>query len=290
VNDRPGTKLRRLLARPNHCMLAPGAYDAFTARLIELSGFEAIYMSGAGVSYTSLGKPDVGLLTGTEMAERAAQIASATYLPVIADADTGYGNALNVIRTVQEYERAGVAAIQIEDQVMPKRCGHMAGKELISLEEAASKIEAACYARRDPDTVIIARTDALAISGITEALQRAHAYEEAGADLIFVEAPRSIEEMRQITAELRRPAMANMVEKGQTPLLTTGELAEIGYRLVIFPGALARFTAKASLEFLAQLRQEGSTRNMLPRMLGFDELNKLLGGDEIKELEQRFSS
>lgn len=290
MNNRPGTILRQLLEKPGQCLLVPGAYDALTARLVELSGFEAVYMSGAGVSYTSLGRPDVGLLTGSEMAVRAAQLASATSLPVIADADTGYGNALNVIRTVQEYERAGVAALQIEDQIMPKRCGHMAGKELISLEEAARKIEAACYARRDPDLVIIARTDALAVGGMEEALRRAHAYEEAGADLIFVEAPRTLEEMRQITGALHRPAMANMVEKGQTPLLSAKELAEIGYRLVIFPGALARFMAKAGLEFLGELRGDGTTRNILDRMLGFDELNILLSGNEIKELEQRFSS
>ncbi len=290
MNNRAGTKLRHLLEKSGRCVIAPGAYDALTARLVELSGFEAVYMSGAGVSYTSLGQPDIGLLSGTEMAARAAQLVATTDLPVIADADTGYGNALNVIRTVQEYERAGVAALQIEDQVMPKRCGHMAGKEIISLEEAARKIGAACFARRDPDTVIIARTDALAIGGMEEALRRAQAYEAAGADLIFVEAPRSIEQMRQIIAGLKRPAMANMVEKGQTPLLSATELAEIGYKLVIFPGALARFMAKAGLDFLARLHEDGTTRNLLDQMLGFDELNKLLGSDEIKELEQRFSS
>ncbi len=287
-SNKPTTALRRLLAREGQITIAPGAYDAFTARLVEVSGFEAVYMTGAGVSYTSLARPDVGLLSVTEMAGRAAQIAGATSLPVIADGDTGYGNALNVIRTVQEYERAGVAAIQLEDQDLPKKCGHMAGKELISKAEMVGKIEAAVYARRDPDFGLIARTDAIAVEGLAAALDRAQAYAAAGADVIFVEAPGSLEEMRAINRAIQKPTLANMVEKGKTPLMTAAELAELGYRLVIFPGALTRFFARAGLDFLAQLKAEGTTVNQLDKMLGFDELNTLLGLPEIQELDQRF--
>ncbi len=287
-SDKPTTALRRLLEREGRITVAPGAYDAFTARLVEVSGFEAVYMSGAGVSYTSLARPDVGLLSGSEMTARAAQLAGATGLPVIADGDTGYGNALNVIRTVQEYERAGVAAIQLEDQDLPKKCGHMAGKALISQAEMVGKIEAAVYARRDPDFVLIARTDAIAVEGLDAALERAKAYAAAGADVIFVEAPRSLEEMRAINRAMDKPTLANMVEKGRTPLLTASELTELGYRLVIFPGALARFFARAGLDFLSKLRADGSTATQLDRMLGFDELNDLLGLPEVQELDRRF--
>jgi carboxyvinyl-carboxyphosphonate phosphorylmutase len=289
MSETPRQKLRALLARTGQITLAPGAYDALTARLIEQSGFEAVYMTGAGVSYSSLAQPDLGLLSLTEMASRATQIVSATSLPVIADADTGYGNAINVLRTVQEYERSGVAALQLEDQVMPKRCGHMASKELISREEMVGKIRAAVYARRDPDLVIVARTDAIAVEGLEAALERAQAYEDAGADVSFVEAPRSVEEMRRINATLTRPTLANMVEGGQTPLLPAAILAEVGYRLVIYPGALTRFFAKAGLEFLGRLREEGSTESQLDRMLSFEQLNDLLGLPQMRQLEQRFA-
>jgi 2-methylisocitrate lyase-like PEP mutase family enzyme len=245
-------------------------------------------MSGASVSYTSLARPDIGLLSASEMAARAAQLAGATTLPVIADGDTGYGNALNVIRTVQEYERAGVAAIQLEDQDLPKKCGHLAGKTLISQAEMVGKIEAAVYARRDADFVLIARTDALAVEGLEAALARAQAYADAGADVIFVEAPGSVEEMQAINRAIQKPTLANMVEKGRTPLLTAAELQALGYRLVIFPGALTRFFARAGLDFLAKLKKEGSTASQLNRMLGFDELNALLGLPEIQQLDRQF--
>jgi carboxyvinyl-carboxyphosphonate phosphorylmutase len=288
VNHKPTTQLRHLLERTNQITVAPGAYDALTARLIEVSGFEAVYMTGAGVSYSSLAKPDIGLLTGTEMATRAAQIARSVDLPVIADGDTGYGNAINVIRTVQEYERAGVAAIQLEDQEMPKKCGHLANKSIISLAEMVGKIEAAVHSRRDPDFVIVARTDAIAVSGLDEALTRAKAYAQAGADVIFVEAPRSLAEMKAINQAVNKPTLANMVEKGQTPLLPATELQELGYKLVIFPGAIIRFLVKNGLEFLANLKEAGSTNSMLDNMYGFEELNNLLGLPKIKELEQKF--
>lgn len=287
-SHKPTTTLRHLLERQGQITVAPGAYDAFTARLVEVSGFEAVYMSGASVSYTSLARPDIGLLSASEMAARAAQLAGATTLPVIADGDTGYGNALNVIRTVQEYERAGVAAIQLEDQDLPKKCGHLASKSLISQTEMVGKIEAASYARRDPDFVLIARTDALAVEGLDAALARAQAYAAAGADVIFVEAPGSVEEMQAINQAIQKPTLANMVEKGRTPLLTAAELQALGYRLVIFPGALTRFFARAGLDFLAKLKNEGSTASQLDRMLGFDELNALLGLPEIQELDRQF--
>lgn len=287
-SHKPTTTLRHLLERQGQIVVAPGAYDAFTARLVEVSGFEAVYMSGASVSYTSLARPDIGLLSASEMAARAAQLAGATTLPVIADGDTGYGNALNVIRTVQEYERAGVAAIQLEDQDLPKKCGHLAGKTLISQAEMVGKIEAAVYARRDADFVLIARTDALAVEGLEAALARAQAYADAGADVIFVEAPGSVEEMQAINRAIQKPTLANMVEKGRTPLLTAAELQALGYRLVIFPGALTRFFARAGLDFLAKLKKEGSTASQLNRMLGFDELNALLGLPEIQQLDRQF--
>lgn len=287
-SNKPTTTLRHLLERQGQIIVAPGAYDAFTARLVEVSGFEAVYMSGASVSYTSLARPDIGLLSATEMTARAAQLAGATTLPVIADGDTGYGNALNVIRTVQEYERAGVAAIQLEDQDLPKKCGHLAGKSLISQAEMVGKIEAAIYARRDPDFVLVARTDALAVEGLDAALARAQAYAAAGADVIFVEAPGSVEEMQAINRTIQKPTLANMVEKGRTPLLTAAELQALGYRLVIFPGALTRFFARAGLDFLAKLKSEGSTASQLDQMLGFDELNALLGLPEVQGLDQRF--
>jgi 2,3-dimethylmalate lyase len=288
MSRKPTAQFRYLLERSDQITVAPGAYDALTARMIEVSGFEAVYMTGAGVSYSSLAQPDIGLLTGTEMATRAAQIARAVDLPVIADGDTGYGNAINVIRTVQEYERAGVAAIQLEDQEMPKKCGHLANKNLISPAEMVGKIEAAVYARRDPDFGIVARTDAIGVNGLEDALKRAQAYAGAGADVIFVEAPRSREEMKAINQAVTKPTLANMVEKGQTPLMPAPELQELGFRIVIFPGAIVRFLVKNGLDFLASLKNAGSTNPMLDSMFGFEELNNLLGMPKIKELEQRF--
>jgi 2,3-dimethylmalate lyase len=191
---------------------------------------------------------------------------------------------------VQDYERAGVAAIQLEDQEMPKKCGHLANKSLIGLAEMVGKIEAAVYTRRDPDLVIIARTDAIAVDGLDEALRRAKAYAEAGADVIFVEAPRSREEMKKITRSINKPTLANMVEKGQTPLLPAVELQAIGYKLVIFPGAIIRFLVKNGLEFYARLKENGSTNPMLDQMYGFDELNDLLGLPKIRQLEQQFKA
>jgi len=283
----PARRLRDLLDRKD-ILIAPGAYDALTAKLIQKAGFDAVYMTGAGIAYSSLGKPDIGLLTLNEMVERAARLVEAVEVPVIADADTGYGNAINVIRTVREFERAGVAAIQLEDQALPKRCGHLRGKELISLEEMVGKLRAAAWARTDPALVILARTDARAVLGIEEALRRAKAYAEAGADVLFVEAPESVDEMKMITASLDRPCLANMVEGGRTPLSSAEELQQLGYKLVIFPGMLARFIAKQVADFLHGVRREGTSKPFLNRMLSFDELNALVGIREFRDLESRF--
>ncbi|MFQ5905630.1 MAG: oxaloacetate decarboxylase, partial [bacterium] len=235
----PRQRLRELLSC-EEILVAPGAYDALLAKLVEQSGFEAVYMTGAGIANSLLGQPDVGLVTLTEMAARAAHIANAVNVPVLADADTGYGNAVNVIRTVRAYEQAGIAAIQLEDQVTPKKCGHFTGREVISVDEMVGKIRAAAYARQDPDFAIIARTDARTDLGLEEAIDRGQRYAEAGADIVFVESPESVEEMRAITAAIDAPLLANMVETGRTPLLSARELQEIGYKIVIFPGSLTR--------------------------------------------------
>ena len=280
--------LRARLNRPG-IIVAPGAYDSLMARLVERAGFPAVYLTGAGVSNSLLGQPDVGLVTLTEMVTRAAYVAEAVQIPVIADADTGYGNALNVQRTVRQYERAGVAAIQLEDQATPKRCGHFEGKELVSAAEMVAKIKAALDVRIDPDLVIIARTDAIAPLGLAAALERAQRYAEAGADVIFVEAPQSVEQMRAITGALSAPLLANMVEGGKTPLLPATELEALGYKLAIFPGSLTRFLTRAAAELLSGLKTEGSTRAFLDRMFTFTEVNEILGLPEVMQREARYA-
>ena len=269
--------------------MAPGAYDGLTARFVEHAGFPAVYLTGAGVSYSTLGQPDLGVVSFAEMAERAGRVVQAVGIPVIADADTGYGGPLNVIRTVREYERAGVAAIQLEDQALPKRCGHLAGKSLVSAEEMCGKIEAACWARTNPDTVIIGRTDARSVEGLEAALDRTRRYAAAGAELVFVEAPESADELGRIAREFPGVAMANLVEGGKTPLLPVAQLQALGFRLVIFPNLLARVMAKAALEALAALKLSGSAAELASRMLSFTELNQLLGLEDLLDLADRFS-
>ncbi|HJD98391.1 oxaloacetate decarboxylase [Mailhella massiliensis] len=279
-------QFRKRLAE-KRIIVAPGAYDAMCAKIIEKQGFEALYMSGAGLSYSLLGKPDIGLLTQTEMAARAAYLSEAVELPIIADADTGFGNALNVARTVKEYERAGVSCIQLEDQVMPKRCGHMSGKALISAAEMCAKIRAACDARQDEDFCIMARTDAIAVEGYDRALERAFAYREAGADLLFVEAPRTEEMMRSLCAALPDcPMLANMVEGGRTPLFSASELEDMGFRVVIFPGAASRVIAFAVNALMEHLREKGGTADYLDRMYDFGRLNEILELEAIRRWEQ----
>ena len=269
--------------------MAPGAYDGLTARLVEHAGFPAVYLTGAGISYSTLAQPDLGLVAFSEMVDRATRVVQAVGIPLIADADTGYGGPLNVIRTVREYERAGVAAIQLEDQAFPKRCGHLARKSLISPEEMCGKIEAACWARANPHTVIIGRTDARAVEGLDAALERARRYAAAGAELIFVEAPESREELAWIAREFPGAAMVNMVEGGKTPLLAVAELQALGFRLVIFPNLVTRVTSKAALDALATLKLSGTSAELASRMLSFSELNQLLGLDDLLDLADRFS-
>ena len=281
------TALRNLLSS-NKIVVAPGAHDALTAKIIEKTGFPAVYMTGYGQAASHLGTPDVGLLTMSEMVARAACMVEAVNIPVIADGDTGFGNAINVMRTVREYEKAGVAAIQLEDQVAPKKCGHMIGRQVVSKEEMVGKIKAAVAARRDPDLVIIARTDARTVHGIDEAISRMKAYEAAGADLLFVESPESLDEMKLITSSFQAPVLANMVEGGRTPLLTDKELEKIGYQLVIFPTASTYTVTRAVTRLMENLKVTGTTTGMLPEMVDFTEFNELIGLAQIRSLEDSF--
>lgn len=258
--------------------------NALFARFIEHAGFEAVYLSGAGVANGLLGQPDVGLTTLSEMAQATQNTCAAVSVPVFADADTGFGGTANVERTVQLYERAGVAAIQLEDQVIPKRCGHFEGKEVVEVDEMVARLAAARAARRDPDMLIVARTDARSVLGLDEAIERALAYAEAGADALFVESPTSDAELERVGSELAPsglPLVANMVEGGKTPLHSASELAAIGYRIVIFPGLLTRLTARAVLEALETLRESGDSRPLLDRVMSFSEVQELIGLSEL---------
>jgi len=250
----PARQLRELLAQ-DRLLVAPGVYDGLSAALVARGGFPAAYLTGAGVSIT-LGLPDVGLVTATEMAARASLVCGLLDVPVIADADTGYGSPINVVRTVHEYERAGVAAIQFEDQTFPKRCGHLAGKDVVPAEQFAVTLQAALEARRDPDTVIVARTDARAPYGLDEAIRRAQRYAEVGADLIFVEAPESEQELERIAHEVGAPLLVNVVPGGRTPVLDDDRLAALGYRVAIHPGALLAAAAVAAVAAVRQLGGE----------------------------------
>jgi 2-methylisocitrate lyase-like PEP mutase family enzyme len=281
-------QLRELLAR-GRIVVAPGAYDALTARLVERAGFEAVYLSGAGVSYTHLARPDIGLVTLDEMLRRAEAITAAVNIPVLADGDTGFGNAINVQRTVRAYERAGLAGIQLEDQTFPKRCGHLNGKEVIDADEMAGKVRAAVDARGDTDFVVVARTDAIATHGMEEALRRLRLYAEAGADVLFADGPTTLEHLAAIPSSLPRPAMANMVEGGKTPLVPAAELERHGYRLVIFPNSLVRLLARTGATLMASLRATGTTAGARNDMLSFDELNDLVGTPAILRAGSRYS-
>ncbi|MGI6142390.1 MAG: isocitrate lyase/PEP mutase family protein [bacterium] len=279
--------LRKLLAS-KEILVAPGAHDVMTAKIIEQTGFNAVYMTGYGTSASVLGRPDVGLLTLTEMVTQARNIVNAVNVPVIADADTGYGNVVNVMRTVREYERAGVACIQLEDQVAPKRCGHMLGREVIPAEEMVAKIRAAVEARQDPDLMIMARTDARTNHGIEEAIRRGKAYEEAGADILFIESPENEEEMRLVGSSFNVPVLANMIEKGRTPLKTAKELEDMGFGLVIWPLSSVYVTAKAVRDLMVALKEQGTAANLLDSMIPFGEFNELIGLPEINEIQNRF--
>jgi 2-methylisocitrate lyase-like PEP mutase family enzyme len=273
--------LRDRLARPP-ILLAPGVYDPLTALIAEQTGFEALYVSGAAIAYTRLGRPDIGLVSMSEVVETVALIRDRVRCHLVVDADTGYGNALNVERTVRLLERAGANAIQIEDQDFPKRCGHLDDKVLIPAAEMAGKIEAAIDARTSSETLIIARTDAVAVEGFERAVARATLYREAGADMLFIEAPRQRDELGRIGALGKTtPLMANMVEGGKTPMLAASELEKLGFALVIFPGAIVRALAKAAEEFYGSLKAHGSTEPFRPRMFDFEALNRLIGTPDM---------
>ena len=281
--------LKQRLAAPG-ITIAPGVYDALTGLLVQQAGFPAAYLSGASIAYTRLGRSDIGLLGLDDVAQVTSCIRERVELPLIVDADTGFGNALNVMRSVRQLERAGASAIQLEDQTSPKRCGHLQGKSVIATREMVGKLRAAVDARRDDDTLIIARTDAVAVEGFDAALERAARYAEAGADLLFVEAVRSRDQMQQLNQVLGAlcPLMANMVEGGMTPVTSAQELAEIGYRLVIFPGGTVRALTHVLQGYLASLHTHGSTLPWRDRMLDFDALNAVIGTPELLALGQRY--
>jgi carboxyvinyl-carboxyphosphonate phosphorylmutase len=280
-------RLRERLARPDP-VIAPGAYDALSARLVERAGFEAVYMTGFGAAASLLGRPDVGLLSFAEMVDQARRIAQAVGVPVIADADDGYGNPLNVIRTVREYEAAGVAALHLEDQVSPKRCGHLEGKEVIPAEEMVEKVRAAVEARRSPDLLIIARTDARAVEGLDAALDRARRYRDAGADMLFVEAPEDEDEVAAVAdAFPDTPLLFNAVDGGRTPPLHVDHLRELGFRMIICPVSALFAATRAVLEALARLRTDGTPA--ATGSLPFATFTTLVGLGEIERLEERYA-
>lgn len=287
MSPRPTTRLRELLAGPN-LIVAPGVADALNARIVAREGFKAIYMTGSGTTAVRLGMPDIGLLTMSEMADNAGRIADASGLPLIADADTGYGGPINVRRTVRAYEHAGVAGIHIEDQEWPKRCGHFAGKTLIPADEMAAKVRAAVDARTDPDFVVIARTDANAVEGFERALERGRLYEEAGADVIFIESPRSMEELEAIPKSFSRPTLYNMASSGKTPMLTVEEMQALGFKLTIYPNFVLLAAIKVVQKTLRTLRDTGTVASLLNEMATFGEMVDLVGMGEVQELEQRY--
>jgi len=283
---RKTTRLKQLIAAPQIVVL-PGVHDALGVRLAEAAGFDALTAGGYGATATLLGRPDSSQLSLTELADMYSRFCDATSLPLLADADTGFGNVTNVARAVHLYEKAGVAGLFIEDQVFPKRCGHMAGKAVVSTAEWIAKIKAALDAREDPDLVIMARTDALAVNGIDDAILRAQLAHEAGADLLFVEAPTSIDHMRRICAEVPGPCLANNVETGLSPLLPAAQLQAIGYAAVVFPVAATYAVAHTLRDLFATIRRTGTTEAFLPRMLEFGAFNELVGlsAQRVREAE-----
>ena len=282
--------LRARLQQPQ-ALLAPGVYDALTALVAAQAGFEALYLSGASVAYTRLGRSDIGLTTATEVAQTIAHITDRVPLPLIVDADTGFGNALNTQRTVRDFERAGAAMIQLEDQTFPKRCGHLDGKGVVPVAEMEGKLRAALDARHDDRTLILARTDALAVEGLDAALERAERYLACGVDALFIEALRSDDQMQRACAQFagRVPLLANMVEGGKTPVQSAQALGERGFRIVIFPGGTARAVAHALQGYYASLHQHQTTAPWQERMLDFDGLNALIETPELLRLGQSYA-
>lgn len=279
------TRLRRLIEAPD-IFIMPGVQDALTARIAEQAGFPAITCGGYAATAALLGAPDSSQLGLAELAEHYARINDAVDIPLFADGDTGFGNVSNVRRLIRSYERAGVAGLFIEDQVFPKRCGHMPGKAVVPVEDMVAKLMAALDAREDPDLVIMARTDALAVNGIDDAIERAQVYREVGADLIFVEAPRTIEQMQRICSEIEAPCMANNIEGGLTPVLSAADLQTIGYAVVVFPCAISYAIANAAQRLYSTLAAHGDSRAMAHDMLDFDRFNELVGLPELRDQEQ----
>lgn len=285
------TSLRTLFRSPL-IVVAPGCYDALSALLIERAGFAAAYLSGASLAYTRFGRPDIGLVDMTEVADTVGAIRERVDLPLIVDCDTGFGNAINVRRTVRLMARRGASAVQLEDQTMPKRCGHLADKRLVPRGEMVGKLKAALDARPDEEMLVIARTDAIAVEGFAAALDRAEAYREAGADMLFIEAPQNDEQLAGITQRFktRVPLMANMVEGGATPLKDAAQLEKLGFSLVIFPGGTVRALAHGMAEYFASLKQHGTTKPFSDRMLDFTGLNAVIGTPEMLALGKRYDS
>jgi 2-methylisocitrate lyase-like PEP mutase family enzyme len=281
--------LKQRLQQPQ-VLLAPGIYDPLTALIAEQSGFEALYLSGASIAYTRLGRSDIGLTTATEVADCLARITERVSIPVIVDADTGFGNALNTMRTVRAFEQAGAAMLQIEDQTFPKRCGHLDGKTVVPTLEMCGKLRAALDARKSSDTLILARTDALAVEGFEATMERAEAYLACGVDALFIEALRTPEQMTQACKRFagRIPLLANMVEGGKTPVQSATVLGETGFKIVIFPGGTARAVAFTLQKYYASLHTHQTTAPMQDQMLNFDELNAVIGTPELMALGQRY--
>jgi carboxyvinyl-carboxyphosphonate phosphorylmutase len=282
------TRAFRAQLQQQGVLVIPGAFCALAARLIEQLGFPAVYMTGYGTSSAIIGKPDAGFVTMTEMVLNAKNIVTSVALPVISDADTGYGNAVGVMRTVREFEQAGVAGIHIEDQAWPKKCGHVAGKKVISLDEMVGKIHAAVDARTDPDFVIIARTDSRAVFGIEEAIRRGNAYSEAGADVVFVDGPQSVQELERIPKEIHATAMVNMSEGGVTPILSANELEQLGYKIVIYPSTTLLAATKTMQSVLEVLKTQGTTEPFFADMVMLSDFHKLIGFPEVYDLEEKY--
>jgi 2,3-dimethylmalate lyase len=279
--------VRRHLSEKGQLVM-PGVFDALSAKIASRAGFEVIFITGYSLSATLLGEPDFGLLTQTEVVSAAERICSVTDTPVIVDADTGYGNAINVIRTVQDLSRTGAAGMFLEDQVWPKRCGHMKGKQVIPLDEQLKKLRAALEARNDHDFYIVARTDSRQALGLSEAIARGIAFKEAGADAVFVEAPESKEEMKEIARHVPGPLVANMLERGVTPLMSPQELKELGFDLIVWPLAPVYSVAKSLAEVYSTLRRDGSTARILDRLMPFDDFNEIVGLEEKYLLDQKY--
>jgi 2-methylisocitrate lyase-like PEP mutase family enzyme len=277
-------------ARERGILVAPGVYDALSASIAASSGFDTLYLSGAAIAYCRLGRPDIGLVSSTEVAETIALVRDRVDCALIVDADTGYGNALNVQRTVRLFERAGASAIQLEDQVFPKRCGHLSGKAVIPAAEMVGKIKAAVDARQSDATLIVGRTDAAAVEDLDRAIERGRRYAEAGADILFIEAPRTRDDLQKVAGALgaTAPLLANMVEGGNTPLLAADELAGIGFRIVIFPGGIVRALARTARDYYANLRAHGTNVAFQDRMFDFQELNDMLGTAEMLKNGRRY--